>query len=156
MQGNYGSRFLNQWKTGQQLPDGSDVGIKNAMATWAKKLAGFADMPDAIKAVLDYLPPDPPSLPEFVNLCREAGRRRGESMQKIEHKQTAEEKAKAEQFAKKLASTVIGNRHDFKAWAKKLKARHETGKRLSALQISAYQEALAEPDPIATPEVMAA
>src|SRR5690349_13610741 len=29
MQGNYGSRFLNQWKTGQVLADGTDAGIVN-------------------------------------------------------------------------------------------------------------------------------
>ena len=33
--------------------------------------------------------------------------------------------------------------HDFKAWAKKLKARHEAGEDLSPYQVDAYREALA-------------
>ena len=66
MQGNYGSRFLNQWKTGQVLADGTDAGIVNAMAMWGKKLAGFIDHPECIRRALDRLPNDPPSLPQFV------------------------------------------------------------------------------------------
>lgn len=33
-------------------------------------------------------------------------------------------------------------KHDPKAWAKRLKARHEAGETLSALQIDYYREAL--------------
>ena len=145
MQGNYGSRFLNQWKTGQQSPDGEDIGIKNAMASWAKKLGGFADMPDAIKSVLEYLPPDPPSLPEFVNLCREAGRRLSENVKRIEHHMTPEEKMKADAAAKSVAKVITKDRRDHKEWAKKLKERHEAGEVLSLHQVNSYQEALAEP-----------
>ena len=72
MQGNYGTRFLNMWKTGQILSDGSDAGVVNAMNTWADKLAGFTDRPDVIKQVLSNLPPEPPSLPQFAELLRQA------------------------------------------------------------------------------------
>ena len=76
LQGNYGSRFLNQWKTGQIIEGGEhhgkDAGIVNAMAIWGKKLAGFIDHPECIRRVLDRLPNDPPSLPQFVELCRAA------------------------------------------------------------------------------------
>ena len=41
MQGNYGTRFMNQWKTGQSLPDGNDAGIVNAMNHWSEKMAGI-------------------------------------------------------------------------------------------------------------------
>jgi len=144
LQGNYGSRFLNQWKTGQQSPDGEDIGIKNAMATWAKKLGGFSDMSDAIKAVLDYLPSDPPSLPEFVNLCREAGRRLSENVKRIEYVPTEEEKQRAAYAAKAASKAITKEKRDHKAWAKKLKARHDAGEVLSLMQIDAYQEALEE------------
>ena len=142
LQGNYGSRFLNQWKTGQQSPDGEDIGIKNAMATWAKKLGGFSDMPDAIKSVLDYLPSDPPSLPEFINLCRDAGRRLAENVKRIEFVPTAEEKRRADEAAKSAAKVISKDRRDHKAWAKKLKERHEAGEILSLTQVNAYREAL--------------
>ena len=36
------------------------------------------------------------------------------------------------------------NTHDYKAWARKLKARHESGEVLSLIQVNAYKEALAE------------
>lgn len=35
--------------------------------------------------------------------------------------------------------------HDFRAWAKKLKARHEAGDPLSPYQVDAYRQALAAP-----------
>ena len=71
MQGHYGSRFLNMWKTGQVLPDGSDAGVVNAMDHWSKKLAGYADSPETIKRTLENLPPEPPSLPQFCELMRQ-------------------------------------------------------------------------------------
>jgi len=70
MQGHYGSRFLNMWKTGQVLPDGTDAGVANAMETWDRKLAGYAHSPETIKRTLDTLPPDPPTLPQFCEMMR--------------------------------------------------------------------------------------
>jgi len=156
LQGNYGSRFLNQWKTGQQSPDGEDIGIKNAMATWAKKLGGFADMSDAIKAVLDYLPSDPPSLPEFVNLCREAGRRLSENVKRIEYVPTEEEKQRAAYAAKAASKAITKDKRDHKEWAKKLKERHADGEALSLVQIDAYREALTESEDDPQVEALAA
>ena len=44
---------------------------------------------------------------------------------------------------------ITSEKHDFKAWAKKLKARHESGENLSLLQIQSYREALEEKtDPV--------
>lgn len=53
------------------LEDGTDAGIANAMGIWSRKLAGFADHPERIKRVLESLPIHPPTLPEFVALCRQ-------------------------------------------------------------------------------------
>ena len=72
LQGNYGSRFINLYKTGQQLEDGRDAGIVNAMNEWAEKLGGYQDSPDTFKSVLDALPKDPPVLPVFRELMRVA------------------------------------------------------------------------------------
>lgn len=72
LQGHYGTRFLNMWKTGQVLPDGSDAGVVNAMNHWADKLGGYSERGDVIKKVLDNLPIEPPSLPQFLELMRHA------------------------------------------------------------------------------------
>lgn len=70
MQGHYGTRFLNMWKTGQVLPDGNDAGVVNAMNHWAEKLGGYAEHPETIKRALSNLPIEPPSLPQFAELLR--------------------------------------------------------------------------------------
>ena len=68
MQGNYGSRFMNQWKTGQTLPDGTDAGVVNAMNHWAEKMGGTSAA--TIKRALEQLPEEPPSLPQWMALLR--------------------------------------------------------------------------------------
>ena len=142
MQGNYGSRFLNQWKTGQKHPDGDDIGVRNAMAVWAKKLGGFSEIPDAIKAVLDNLPPEPPSLPEFVRLCRSAAAQPKSSAPRLAHRMTPEEKARADRATEAAMKALNRDRRDHKAWAKSLQRRHESGEVLTVTQIESYREAL--------------
>lgn len=78
MHGNYGSRWLSMWATGEKLADGSDAGVAVAMRVWAEKLAGFADKPEAIKAVLANLPETVPTLPKFLEACREQARKSGD------------------------------------------------------------------------------
>ena len=75
MQGHYGSRFVNMWKTGDMLQNGQDAGYMNAMHTWAEKLGGFQDHPECIAYVLEGLPDTPPTLPQFLELCRRAPRK---------------------------------------------------------------------------------
>lgn len=70
MQGHYGTRFLNMWKTGQILSDGQDAGIVNAMNHWAEKLGGYKTHPETIKRALENLPPEPPTLPQFCEILR--------------------------------------------------------------------------------------
>lgn len=70
MQGHYGTRFLNMWKTGQILPDGNDAGMINAMNHWADKLGAYQNAPQTIKRALANLPPEPPSLPQFAEILR--------------------------------------------------------------------------------------
>lgn len=103
MQGNYGSRFLNQWKTGQTLPDGTDAGLKNAMACWADKLGGFSEQPERIRRVLDSLPADPPSLPQFVELCRLS---RADEKPLLTHKATPEERDHQREMSKRLGDAI--------------------------------------------------
>jgi hypothetical protein len=46
--------------------------VVNAMNHWAEKLGWYANSPLTIKKVLENLPVDPPSLPQFVELMRHA------------------------------------------------------------------------------------
>lgn len=61
----YGARFLDAWR-------GTD--LARVKATWAEKLAGFADQPERIGHAINALEhhPFPPTLPEFLALCRQA------------------------------------------------------------------------------------
>ena len=88
MQGYYGARWLNMWKLNQTLPNGEDVGIVNAMRTWAENLGGFADHPECLKHALKILPSEPPTLPQFLEMCRKAPL---EQPKALEHKLTDED-----------------------------------------------------------------
>lgn len=142
LQGNYGTRFLDMWRSGQADTNGDDVGLQNAMDMWAEKLAGFRERPDAIRRVLDTLPKHPPTLPEFVELCRQ-------SCPKPDHKALPApnvppsvieaRQAEAEAIAAKVAANVPS-----KAWAHKLRARYLSGERLMMAQVSLASDALGE------------
>lgn len=61
----YGAKFLDMWR-------GSDM--LRVKRTWAMKLVGFSDQPERISFALNALEhhPFPPTLPEFLALCRQA------------------------------------------------------------------------------------
>jgi len=61
----YGSKWLNMW---------GNTNLANVKALWAEKLAGFSDNPKALSYALNCLDehPFPPTLPEFLALCRKA------------------------------------------------------------------------------------
>lgn len=75
MQGYYGTRYTNMWKTGEMLPNGEDAGHMNMMRVWAEKLGGFQDHPECIAHALENLPDTPPTLPQFIEICRRAPRK---------------------------------------------------------------------------------
>lgn len=63
-------------------------------ATWAEELAGFASIPGAIAAALEVQKSDewPPTLPKFLQLCREQARRIGApKAPALDHKLTPED-----------------------------------------------------------------
>ena len=142
LQGNYGTRFLDMWRSGVTDTNGDDVGLQNAMDMWAENLAGFRERPDAIRRVLDTLPKHPPTLPEFVELCRQ-------SCPKPDHKALPApnvppsvieaRQAEAEAIAAKVAANVPS-----KAWAHKLRARYLAGERLMMAQVALASDALGE------------
>jgi len=105
MQGNYGSRFMNQWKTGQALPDGSDAGVINAMNHWSEKMAGTSA--ETIKRALEQLPEEPPTLPQFLALLRRSYVE--PPVLRIGNELTAEQMAKNKQRIAELIAKVKNN-----------------------------------------------
>jgi hypothetical protein len=142
LQGNYGTRFLDMWRSGVTDTNGDDVGLQNAMSLWAEKLAGFRERPDAIRRVLDTLPPHPPTLPEFVALCRQSCPKqevKALPAPDVPPAVIAARQAEAQAIAAKVAANVPS-----KAWAHKLRARYLAGERLMMAQVSLASDALGE------------
>lgn len=86
----YGSKWAAQY---------GDFPRDRVKRTWAEELGGFADKPEAIASALESQKtnPFPPTLPEFLMLCREAARRIGDNKPSplaLEHKLTPEDVAK--------------------------------------------------------------
>lgn len=103
MQGNYGSRFLNQWRTGQILENGKDAGLVNAMAFWGSKLGRFACTLERIEHALKHLPEDPPSLPVFERMCNSAPAKEAPALRYVP---TAEDEERARQAAASAAKAI--------------------------------------------------
>lgn len=66
----YGARFADMWRHSN---------IDAVKQVWADRLGGFASQPQTIRAALISLEgkPFPPTLPEFITMCRDAARRIG-------------------------------------------------------------------------------
>ncbi len=112
----YGSKLSGLW-SGSNLED-----VKRG---WADKLGGFREMPGAIKEALDALDskPYPPTLPEFIALCREAARRHQGHAKAIDYKPTAEEQERANETIQKVAKNIsTADSRDHLAWAKNPKS----------------------------------
>ena len=133
---------MNQWKTGQTTPGGADAGVQNAMRTWARKLGGFADQLQAIESVLEHLPQDPPSLPEFVALCRNAASHPKSSAPRLQHVMSQDERAVAERATNAAMKTLNRDKRDHKAWALRLRDREQAGEKLTVEQRKAWREVL--------------
>jgi len=136
LQGFYGSRFLDMWRIGQLLPNGQDVGIENAKAVWGEKLAGFADRPESIKRALESLGTHPPTLPEFIGLCRQ----HSPSIPDLLPPPTPDAEKRLRNIEQ--ASAVKVGADMGKAWAHRLIAREKAGEKLSEVQVRFAREAL--------------
>jgi hypothetical protein len=96
-----------------------DTGMINAMGVWGRKLAGFADRPEVLAAVLEHLPEAPPSLPEFVARCREEALRINGGAPRLPHRMTPEERERADQAARAAEKAIDRAGCDPLAWAKR-------------------------------------
>lgn len=114
-------------------------------AVWAEKLGGFSDRPEIIKHALDSLDdkPWPPTLPEFVEICRNQARRIGSTLPAIEAPRLSKQELvnRAEQLS---GVAIKAQSYDYKAWAKHLRSEYLAGVCLLPIQVSMASEALGE------------
>ncbi len=132
----YGSKFLDMW-AGQDLAA--------VRAYWGRKLGRFSVA--AIGAALSALEssPFPPTLPEFIDLCRAASAREA-SRAPLPALPAEVPKAVAETRAvdaQRMAASVVKVAGS-KSWALRLRERYLAGGKLAMVQISAASEALGE------------
>lgn len=133
----YGSKFLDMWQ-------GQDPA--QLRAYWGRKLAGFADRPQSIKAALDALEdrPFPPTLPEFIALCRISSRRDGPAALPPPDPLSREDAARRLGEVSARAGVKADPHRASPWWAEKLRDKYLAGERLLPVQISLASEALGE------------
>jgi len=107
----YGSKFADLWV-------GAD--IEEVKAKWVEKLKPFAAHPGVVQAALKALDfhPNPPTLPVFLGLCRDAMRHVEEPTKALPHKLTQEDHdriAKAARDAKRAVERSDMDKVEF--WA---------------------------------------
>ena len=72
MHGFYGNLFLSKFATGEVTSNGGDGGVASARVIWAHGLRGFEveTVKTALARTMDTHPEFPPTLPQFVALCK--------------------------------------------------------------------------------------
>ena len=105
----YGSKWLNMW---------GNSNLVNVKSLWAEKLAGFSDNPKAIAYALDCLDehPFPPTLPEFLALCRKAPKPESKALPA-----PAANPEKAAEFASNVKAVTKSTRDDL-GWVRRPKS----------------------------------
>lgn len=124
----YGRSFLDRW---------AGIDMERVKADWGHELAGLERSPKSIAHALQNLPADkPPTVLEFRKI---AWSMPAADMPAIEH--TPASKRVIDKLLSGL-SPITDNPHGMKAWAHRLKARHEAGDQLNNYQVKCYQSAL--------------
>lgn len=129
----YGRDFLGRWE---------GIPIAKVKTDWSECLKGFADHPQAIAFALTNLPDTrPPTAQEFRALCRQAPQSPVSLLtaSKADYTVVAEQLAK---IGKTVGKKPSDSNCDHKAWAKRLMAAHDSGMKLSLIQVNAYKTAL--------------
>ena len=126
----YGAQWTRQW---------ADVPVSDVKTAWSHELAPFADNLKAIGWALENLPDYCPNLLQFKTLCKQAP--------KPDYKHLESPKAPGDLVDSeilKMIKTLVepAKDKDYKAWAKRLKARDEAGEALSTHQRWSYKTAL--------------
>jgi hypothetical protein len=128
----YGNEFLSRWAGAE---------IMDVKTDWAHELAGYQNNPDAIGYALTNLPNRAPNVFQFRDICRMAPTK---DLPRLDAPKADPGRVNAE--IEKLRGTLtvdaIKPKHDQKAWAHRLKARHDAGDRLNLYQIQCYKTAI--------------
>lgn len=126
----FGRDFLGRWE---------GVPIEEVKADWAHELRGLQQNPAAIAYGLEnVVKGKPPTVQEFRAACN-----RMTPLYVSLPAPTPDAEIIAAEVAK-MQKLKAAQGHDFRAWAKRLKARHEAGDNLTRFQVNAYREALGE------------
>lgn len=106
----YGSRWMNMWGNAE---------LADVQELWAEKLGGFHDNLGAIGYALDCLDehPFPPTLPEFLALCRRAPKPQLPALPS-----PAYDHEKASAAAKEIEKIASKQKDDDLSWARKPKS----------------------------------
>lgn len=117
-----------------------DAPISDVKTVWCHELDCFKASLFRLAWALENLPNRCPNVIEFKNLCRQAP---AQDLPKLPEPAANPARVSAE-LAKlaPLIAKVTQSPVDHKAWAKKLKARHEAGEKLNLNQIRCYKAAL--------------
>ena len=133
----YGTEFTNRYAA---IPDA------NLAATWAHELRHFRDRLHTIAWALEHLPPRCPNLIEFRDLCDQAPEpvrpRLPEPQVPADPAKVAALRAKV---AEMLAEQATRQRHDGRAWARRIVTRHEAGEHVMPHSLRLAREALLRP-----------
>lgn len=107
----YGSKWLNMW---------GHTKLPNVKSLWAEKLSGFVDNPGSITFALNALDehPFPPTLPEFIALCRKAPQPKRQTLPAPEPDKQKIEAAALE------ARRVTAGKQDPVGWAKRPRSQY--------------------------------
>lgn len=126
----YGKPFVNRWE---------GMNLNSVKSDWAHELAGFERHPEAIAWALQNLPDSfPPTVMEFRALARKAPEA---EVPRIEHSPAGKERIERE--LAKLKPVLDAPRKDFRDWARRIMARHESGDtKLTRAQIDMARDAL--------------
>lgn len=137
LEGLYGAKFHDAWR-------GTD--LENVKAVWADKLGGFAASPERLKAALEACDerPWPPTLPEFLGLCRDAARRGDAAPLALPAPQISQEDAATRAASASALSDKLRNFAPSTAWAQKLRERYRSGEKLIDCQVRLASGALNE------------
>lgn len=135
----YGAKWAAQY---------GDFPRDRVKATWAEELSGFSSMPAAIGEAMQSQKSNkfPPTLPEFLELCRNAAKRISPiDILALDYKPTSEELEKGREIAERAAKVIrMEHSYDYKGWAKKLRHEYLSGLNLNNAQISAASHAMGE------------
>ena len=115
--------------------------------TWGEELGGFLSSPGVIAKAIEAQKANifPPTLPEFLALCRTASSRENQdSTTKLLAEPPMSPEVR-EKMAEKLSTAVTkAPSYDYRGWAKQLRVEYLGGMVLNSAQIAAASKALGE------------